>query len=66
MPSKTTNRYRLERQNAEMLDARLYDEDADAANLISDPFDDDTEAQIDSANFTIRFPYNRCVQRASR
>ena len=37
-------------QNAEMLDARLYDEDADAANLISDPFDDDTEAQIDSAN----------------
>ena len=37
-------------QNAEMLDARLYDEDADAANLISDPFDDDTEAQIDSTN----------------
>ena len=37
-------------QNAEMLDARLYDEDADAANLISDPFDDDTEAQIDSNN----------------
>ena len=37
-------------QNAQMLDARLYDEDADAANLISDPFDDDTEAQIDSNN----------------
>ena len=37
-------------QNAEMLDARLYDEDADAANLISDPFDDDTETQIDSTN----------------
>ncbi|RKU09111.1 NgoFVII family restriction endonuclease [Candidatus Poribacteria bacterium] len=30
-------------QNAEMLDSRLYDEDADALNLISDPFDDDTD-----------------------
>ena len=30
-------------QNAEMLDSRLYDEDADDLNLISDPFDDDTD-----------------------
>ena len=37
-------------QNAEMLDARLYDEDADAPSFTSDPFDDDTEAQIDSTN----------------
>ena len=28
-------------QNAEMLDSRLYDGDADDINLISDPFDDD-------------------------
>ena len=32
-------------QNAQMLDSRLYDEDADALNLMSDPFDDDTERQ---------------------
>ena len=30
-------------QNAEMLDSRLYDEDADDLNLTSDPFDDDTD-----------------------
>ena len=30
-------------QNAEMLDSRLYDKDADALNLIFDPFDDDTD-----------------------
>ena len=30
-------------QNAQMLDPRLYDEDADALNLMSDPFDDDTD-----------------------
>ena len=34
-------------QNAEMLDSRLYDEDADALNLMSDPFDDEAEEQID-------------------
>ena len=32
-------------QDAEMLDARLYDEDADALNIISNPFDEDNEAQ---------------------
>ena len=38
-------------QSAEMLDSRLYDEDADALNLMSDPFDnDDTEAQIDDTS----------------
>ncbi len=37
-------------QNAEMLDSRLYDEDADALNLISDPFDDDTEEQVDDTS----------------
>ncbi len=37
-------------QNAEMLDSRLYDKDADTLNLISDPFDDDTEAQVDDIN----------------
>ena len=31
-------------QDAEMLDARLYDEDADAPDLISNPFDDDNAA----------------------
>ena len=31
-------------QDAEMLDARLYDEDADAQNIISNPFDEDNEA----------------------
>ena len=30
-------------QNAEMLDSRLYDKDADALNLIFDPFNDDTD-----------------------
>ncbi len=37
-------------QNAEMLDSRLYDKDADALNLISDPFDDDTEEQVDDTS----------------
>ena len=37
-------------QNAEMLDSRLYDEDADAVNLMSDPFDDDTEEQVDGTS----------------
>ena len=37
-------------QSAEMLDSRLYDEDADATNLISDPFEDDTEAQVDDTS----------------
>ena len=37
-------------QNAEMLDSRLYDEDADALNLMSDPFDDDTDAQVDDTS----------------
>ena len=37
-------------QNAEMLDSRLYDEDADALNLMSDPFDDDTEEQVDGTS----------------
>ena len=31
-------------QDAEMLDARLYDEDADALKVISNPFDDDDTA----------------------
>ena len=40
-------------QNAEMLDSRLYDEDADDLNLTSDPFDDDiddTEEKFDDTN----------------
>ncbi len=40
-------------QNAEMLDSRLYDEDADDLNLTSDPFDDDiddTEEKFDETN----------------
>ena len=37
-------------QNAEMLDSRLYDEDADAAHLTSDPFYDDTEEEFDDTN----------------
>ncbi len=40
-------------QNAEMLDSRLYDEDADDLNLTSDPFDDDigdTEEKIDDTS----------------
>ena len=36
-------------QDAEMLDARLYDEDADALNIISNPFDEDNEATDDAA-----------------
>ena len=37
-------------QNAQMLDSRLYDEDADALNLISDPFDDETETQVNDTS----------------
>ncbi len=37
-------------QNSEMLDARVYDEDADDANLISDPFEDDSDTKIDVTN----------------
>ena len=37
-------------QNAEMLDSRIYDEDADAAHLTSDPFYDDTETQVNDTN----------------
>ena len=40
-------------QNAEMLDSRLYDEDADNLNLMSDPFDDDiddTEEKFDDTS----------------
>ena len=36
-------------QDAEMLDARLYDEDADAPNIISNPFDEDNEVTDDPA-----------------
>ena len=34
-------------QNAQMLDSRLYDDDADGINVIEDPFDDDEDAQAD-------------------
>ena len=37
-------------QNAEMLDSRLYDEDTDAASLTADPFDSDTEEQVDDTS----------------
>ena len=37
-------------QNAEMLDSRFYDEDADNLNLMSDPFDDDSEEQVDGTS----------------
>ena len=37
-------------QSIEMLDSRLYDEDADTVTLMSDPFEDDTEAQIDDTS----------------
>ena len=37
-------------QNAEMLDSRFYDEDADDLNLMSDPFDDDSEEQVNDTN----------------
>ena len=51
----------------EMLDSRLYDEDADALNLISDPFDDEAEAQIDDTNSQLAaLLYKRCVQSGSR
>ena len=55
-------------QNAEMLDSRLYDEDADNLNLMSDPFDDDTddtEEKFDDTSSQFVFLYNRCVQRES-
>ncbi len=37
-------------QDAQMLDSRLYDEDTDTPNLMSNPFDDDTEAQVDDTS----------------
>ena len=37
-------------QNAEMLDSRINDEDADAPSFMTDPFDDDTEAQVDDTS----------------
>ena len=37
-------------QNAQMLDSRLYDEDVDDLNLISDPFDDEAEAQVNDTS----------------
>ena len=37
-------------QNAQMLDSRLYDEDVDDLNLISDPFDDEAEAHINDTS----------------
>ena len=36
-------------QDAEMLDARLYDEDADAPNIFANPFDEDNEDTDDRA-----------------
>jgi len=51
-------------QNAEMLDSRFYDEDADALNLISDPFDDETEAQIDDTNSQLASYYTTAVFKA--
>ena len=43
-------------QDAEMLDARLYDEDADAQNIISNSFDDEDNAPTDDTGRTTRFP----------
>ena len=44
-------------QDAEMLDARLYDEDADAPNFISNPFDsDDTATEAAAAQLSLRSP----------
>ena len=37
-------------QNAEMLDARFYDEDTDAVNFMPDPFDEEVETQVDDSN----------------
>ena len=37
-------------QNAEMLDSRIYDEDADDPSFTADPFDDDTEEQVDDTS----------------
>ena len=34
-------------QNAEMLDERFFDEDADSLSLTSDPFEEDTDSQFD-------------------
>ena len=49
MPSKTIEPLPIGPQDAEMLDARLYDEDADAPNIISNPFDEDNEVTDDPA-----------------
>ena len=37
-------------QNAEMLDSRINDEDVDIPSFTSDPFDDDTEEQVDATS----------------
>ena len=37
-------------QSAEMLDSRINDKDADAPSFTSDPFDDDTEEQVDDTS----------------
>ena len=44
-------------QDAEMLDARLHDEDVDAPNFISNPFDsDDTATELAAAQLSLRTP----------
>ena len=42
-------------QNAEMLDSRIYDEDADDPSFTADPFYDDTEIQVDDTNTQLAF-----------
>ena len=44
-------------QDAEMLDARLHDEDVDAPNFIANPFDaDDTATEAAAAQLSLRSP----------
>ena len=44
-------------QDAEMLDARLHDEDVDAPNFIANPFDaDDTATEAAAAQLSLRTP----------
>ena len=47
---KTINRYRSDRKTPRCSDSRLYDEDVDDLNLISDPFDDEAEAHINDTS----------------
>ena len=42
-------------QSAQMLDSRIYDEDADDPSFTADPFDDDTEIQVDDTNIQLAF-----------